>query len=92
MKKIYLVIMLAILMIITGCGKSNSNSSTTKKDDVKIVQSETKKMEYEEYNNGYIKMQIPKVGKLIFLIKLLFQDIHLKCIILKTKIIHLNFL
>ena len=63
MKKIYLVIMLAILMIITGCGKSNSNSSTTKKDDVKIVQSETKKMEYEEYNNGYIKMQIPKGWK-----------------------------
>lgn len=61
MRKKYLVIMLAILMILTGCGKSNS--STKKKDNVKIVQSETKKIEYEEYNNGYLKMQIPKGWK-----------------------------
>lgn len=63
MRKYSLIFLLTILVIITGCGKSSNNNSSNGKDNVKIVQSETKKIEYEQYNNGYLKMEIPKGWK-----------------------------
>ena len=49
MKKKILLGVLAIISLftITGCG-------------VKIKKSETSQMAYEDFNNGYLKMQIPK--------------------------------
>lgn len=62
MKKLFSL--LVLLLIITGCGNNKSvNNIVSKKDDVKIIQSETKSIEYEDYNNGYLKMQIPKGWK-----------------------------
>lgn len=52
--------LLCLLFIITGCNSSNSKSILNKGENVKVVQSETKNIEYEEFNNGYLKMQIPK--------------------------------
>ena len=55
MKKILsLLICLMLTLSITGCGN---------KEKIKIVKSETSKIEYEEYNNGLIKLQIPKEWK-----------------------------
>ena len=63
MKK-YLFSLIILLLVITGCNNNNNiKNVVNKKDNVKIVESETKKIEYEDYNNGYLKMQIPKGWK-----------------------------
>ena len=50
--KILLILILFIgIFITTGC------------DNVKINLAETKKMEYEEYNNGLVSLKIPKGWK-----------------------------
>ncbi len=67
-----LVLLLAIV-ILAGCsgGKSGSksdsksgsksgNQSDDKDPDVRIIPSETSRIEYEEYDNGYLRMEIPK--------------------------------
>lgn len=49
MKKIFILsLLIIILFILTGCT-----------ENVKIVQSETKRIAYEDYNNGLISMKIP---------------------------------
>ena len=64
MKK-YLLSLIILLLIITGCNKSNNKITNVvkKKDEVKIVQSENKKIEYEDYNNGLVSLKIPKGWK-----------------------------
>lgn len=54
MKKKFLlgILVLLALFTITGCGKK-----------IKITKSETSQIEYEDFNNGYLKMQIPKGWK-----------------------------
>ena len=47
-----ILLFLICLFVLTGCS------------GVKIVRSETSQMQYEEFNNGNIKMQIPKGWKL----------------------------
>ena len=47
-KKYILSILIITLFMLTGCT-----------ENVKIVQSETKKITYEDYNNGLISMKIP---------------------------------
>ena len=57
-----LFILIAIISI-TGCGgKAGGN---TKEEKVKIRKSETSTIEYEEFNNGKVKMQIPKGWKVL---------------------------
>ena len=52
-KRIFSIILVVIcLFAITGCGNK-----------VKITKSETSQIEYEEFNNGNVKMQIPKGWK-----------------------------
>ena len=63
-KRIFSIILAVVsLLVFTGCNK-NSNILKTK-DGVmlKITKSETSQIEYEDYNNGNIKMQIPKGWK-----------------------------
>ena len=64
MKK-YLLSLIILLLIITGCDKSNNKITNVvkKKDEVKIVQSENKKIEYEDYDNGLVNLKIPKGWK-----------------------------
>ena len=47
-KKFILSILIIILFMLSGCT-----------ENIKIVQSETKKITYEDYNNGLISMKIP---------------------------------
>lgn len=55
MKKILnLLVCLLVIISITGCGN---------KEKIKITKSETSKIEYEEYDNGLIKLKIPKGWK-----------------------------
>lgn len=65
MKKKYLLSLIILLLIITGCDNtSNSNKNIiNKKDNIKIVKSETKKISYEDYNNGLVSLKIPKGWK-----------------------------
>jgi hypothetical protein len=57
MKRKVLSLLLAIILVIglTGCGK--------KEEKVKITKSETSTIEYEDFTNGKIKLQIPKGWK-----------------------------
>ena len=70
MKKKLLIGLLTITMciILAGCGDSKSNGSgnvieTKSGEKLKIVKSETSLIKYEEYDNGLIKLQIPKGWK-----------------------------
>lgn len=60
-KKLLTILLLGILVIgLTGCG----NILISKDGKIlKIVKSQTSQIEYEEFNNGYLKMQIPKGWK-----------------------------
>ena len=59
-KKIILLLLLAFLLI--GCGKSNVISLKNGKT-VKITPSETKSIQFENFNNGLISLTIPKGWK-----------------------------
>ncbi len=60
-KKILLIIIvMACLFIITGC---NNYLKTKDGTILKISKLEKTKIEYEDFNNGYLKMQIPKGWK-----------------------------
>ncbi len=48
-KIIGIIICMMALLSLTGCGKK-----------IKIVKSETSKIEYEDYNNGLVSLKIPK--------------------------------
>ena len=63
MKKKLLGILLIIILVIglTGCLDKNLRTKDGKK--IVITKSETSQIEYEEFNNGYLKMQIPKGWK-----------------------------
>ena len=57
-----LLLLLIILFVgIVGCGNNNLKTKDGKK--IKIVKSETSKVKYEDYDNGNVKMQIPKGWK-----------------------------
>lgn len=63
MKKRFLIILLIGIstLTLTGCV---SNSIMTKDGRIlTITKAETSQIEYEEFNNGYLKMQIPKGWK-----------------------------
>ena len=58
----FLVVVLCFIFIV-GCGKNNSTTKTTKSKDetgIKIVKSETSTIKYEDYDNGLVKLKIPK--------------------------------
>lgn len=48
-KRILICLLMLISLFITGCG-----------NDVKIVESKTKKIEYEDFDNGLVSLKIPK--------------------------------
>lgn len=61
-KRILSVFLTLILLFgITGCG--NNSLKTKDGEKLKITKSETSKIEYEEFNNGKVKLQIPKGWK-----------------------------
>jgi len=61
-KILSLFLILTIVIGLTGCG--NNNSLKTKNGEkLKITKSETSQIEYEDFDNGYLKMQIPKGWK-----------------------------
>ena len=58
-KKLLGILLLGVLAIgLTGCGSDSLKTKDGKK--LTITKSETSQIEYEDYNNGYLKMQIPK--------------------------------
>ena len=60
--KTFLTILLLVLTLgIVGCGNNTLKTDDGKK--LKITKSATSQIEYEEYNNGKLKMQIPKGWK-----------------------------
>ena len=60
--KILGILLTGVLVIgLTGCG--NTTIKTKDGEKLKITTSETSQIEYEDYNNGYLKMQIPKGWK-----------------------------
>ena len=63
MKRKLFVCLFVLLSIglITGCGEKKNTS--TPEDNLKIVASENKTIEYEDYDNGLISLQIPKGWK-----------------------------
>ena len=68
MKKLLMSFLIVGLFVVTltGCGsksKDVSSKKKTKEEKIKITESETSKIEYEEYDNGLIKLQIPKGWK-----------------------------
>ena len=60
MKKKLFICLFIVTLLITGCGKTKEEKENEK---VKIVEAETKKIEYEEYDNGLVKIMIPKGWK-----------------------------
>ena len=60
-KLILLFIILSLLLTMSGCKRLKSK--ITKENDVKITPTETKNIEYEDYDNGLIKLKIPKGWK-----------------------------
>ena len=68
MKKKVVLILLIALFITVGCGKSSNKEESKKKEEkkeevVKIKAAETSKIEYEDYDNGLVKLKIPKGWK-----------------------------
>ena len=65
MKKNVMYLLLGVLLIvITGCDSSkNINNKIQNKENVKIVESENSKIEYEKYDNGLVSLEIPKGWK-----------------------------
>ena len=65
MKKKILVISLILigLILLTGCEKNGNVLKTKNGVKLKITKSETSKIKYEKYNNGNLKMDIPKGWK-----------------------------
>ena len=55
------LLVLLTLVVITGCG--SKKKVETPEDNLKIVESEAKKIEYERYDNGLVSMDIPKGWK-----------------------------
>ena len=67
-KKLFVGLFAFVLCIlVAGCGSKaskNENKKKTKEEEkIKIVKAETSKIEYEEFDNGLIKLQIPKGWK-----------------------------
>lgn len=60
---ISLVFIFVLLLGLTGCGNNDLKTKDGKK--LKIVKSETSQIEYEDFDNGYLKMQIPKGWKVM---------------------------
>ena len=71
MKKILNVLIVvtllsASLFLLTGCDltkKIEEIEDGVKKENVKIVQNETSKIEYDDFNNGLVSLKIPKGWK-----------------------------
>ena len=65
MKKLFKYLLLVLFVfIITGCGKELSEiEKIEKKENIKITLSETKKIEYDDYDNGLVSLKIPKGWK-----------------------------
>ena len=64
--KIMGVLILLCFILLVGCGNSKTTKTKDKtkdKDSVKIVKSETSTIEYEDYDNGLVKLKIPKGWK-----------------------------
>ena len=66
-KLLFSLLIVVTLIAMTGCdGKKATTTTENKKSEdekIKITKSETSTIEYEEYNNGLLKMQIPKGWK-----------------------------
>lgn len=71
MKKILNIIIVVTLLstslfLLTGCNltkKIEEIEDGIKKENVKIVQNETSKIEYDDFNNGLVSLKIPKGWK-----------------------------
>lgn len=62
-KKIFIMLMIITLCItITGCGSSES-FETKNGEKLTITKAETSSIEYEDFDNGLVKIQIPKGWK-----------------------------
>ena len=55
--------MILIVILITGCGSNSDVIETKNGEKLKITKSVTSSIEYEEFNNGLVKMEIPKGWK-----------------------------
>lgn len=64
-KRILLSILVFVLVLtITGCDTGKVNvAKQSNKSGVKIVKSDNKKIEYEDYDNGLVSLKIPKGWK-----------------------------
>lgn len=62
-KKIIILMILVLVLGITGCGKKANVDKKKKEEVVKITKSETKTIEYEDYDNGLVSLKIPKGWK-----------------------------
>ena len=62
--KIILSVFLVFMMVLgmTGCG-TNDSLKTKSGEKLKITKAETSQIEYEDFDNGYLKMKIPKGWK-----------------------------
>ena len=65
MRKKFLLVMISLLLLVslTGCGKNNNNIKLKDGNKVKITYNAAKKVELEEYDNGLVKLLIPKGWK-----------------------------
>jgi len=60
-KVLPIFLIITMLFCLTGCGDKSLKTKSGEK--LKITKSETSQIEYEDFNNGYLKMQIPKGWK-----------------------------
>ena len=56
------VFLIFMMIVMTGCGDKQL-LKTKNGEALKITKSKTSQMEYEDFDNGYLKMQIPKGWK-----------------------------
>ena len=63
-KLFFSIAFISVLFLgVTGCGNSDLKTKDGKK--IKITKSEASQIEYEDFDNGYLKMQIPKGWKVL---------------------------
>jgi hypothetical protein len=76
-KKILTILALFVLLLgVSGCGDKKLKTKDGK--ELKITKSETAQIEYEDYDNGNLKMQIPKGWKVIVPTKVTYSGYSFK--------------
>ena len=63
-KTLLRLLVIIVMFTVIGCGNNNLNTIETKNGEkLNITKSETTTIEYEDFNNGLVKLQIPKGWK-----------------------------